>query len=414
MNPILPINHFVPDAEAREMPDGRLYLYGSYDISGSETYCSDKLFVFSSENLIEWKNHGLAFSCKDVPWVSDSAFLYAPDCIHKDGKYYLYFCLSDGSEGVAESENPWGPFENPQKLEFKTGTGIDPAIFVDDDGQAYYFWGQFQLHGAKLNSDMKSIMEGSEREYILDEKRHGFHEGASIRKYNGKYYMVYTDLSRGRATCLGYATADHPMGPYKKEGIIIDNTWCDPETWNNHGCIASFKDKWYVFYHRSSQNSRYNRRMCIEPIKFEESGKICEVCMTSQGCEGSLDPGKGISVSQVCRMNNGAFLYPENESEEVLSNLMDGAWAEFKYVQMNGETRCKVECASLVNGGVIEIWADDEVIGHCVVEPTGGWNVWKEFTCELKAVYGKKTLYFVFKGKDWARRLMEMKRFIFE
>ena len=68
MNPILPLKHFVPDGEAREMPDGRLYLYGSYDISGDYTYCSEVLHVFSTDDMINWDDHGVAFSCEDVPW----------------------------------------------------------------------------------------------------------------------------------------------------------------------------------------------------------------------------------------------------------------------------------------------------------------------------------------------------------
>lgn len=80
------------------------------------------------------------------------------------------------------------------------GDGIDPAVFIDDDGTAYYFWGQFQLRGGILTDDMTALIPESVKSNILTEHEHGFHEGASIRKRNGKYYLVYTDISRGRAT----------------------------------------------------------------------------------------------------------------------------------------------------------------------------------------------------------------------
>ena len=124
---------------------------------------------------------------------------------------------------------------------------------------------------------------------ILTEQEHGFHEGACMRKRNGIYYIVYTDISRGKATCLSYAMSDKPLGPYKKGGVIIDNMYCDPQTWNNHGSIEEFKGQWYIFYHRSSQNSFTSRRMCVEKIYFNEDGTINEVEMTSMGASSPID-----------------------------------------------------------------------------------------------------------------------------
>lgn len=409
MNPILPLQHFVPDGEAREMPDGRLYLYGSYDISGESTYCSEVLHVFSTEDMENWVDHGVAFQCSDVPWTTNGSFLYAPDCVEKDGTYYLYFCLSDGSEGVAKAKTPYGPFQDPVRIVLPMGEGIDPAVLVDDDGEVYYFWGQFHLYGAKMSADMHTLIPGTELDNILDEKRHGFHEGASIRKYNGKYYLIYTDTTRGRATCFGYAVADQPLGPYEKKGIIIDNTGCDPQTWNNHGCITAYKGQWYVFYHRSSQNSKFNRRMCVEPIRFEADGTIREVTMTSQGAGAALKIADGIPASAACRFGNGVYLHPVEYGVEAMTEITDGTWAAIRYVEFSGETECCFTAAASVNGGTIEVWADDECIGCCQVTPTGGWDRWQKFACELKPVYGVKTLYLVFRGGNLQRRLMEVK-----
>lgn len=139
MNPILPLNHFVPDGEARLMPDGRLYLYGSYDISGETTYCSDVLYVFSTDDLIHWTDHGICLKSSDIPWAAEGSLMYAPDCIYQDGKYYLYFCMTNSYEGVAVSDTPYGYFTSPSPIPYADRLSIDPAVFIDDDGQAYYW-----------------------------------------------------------------------------------------------------------------------------------------------------------------------------------------------------------------------------------------------------------------------------------
>ncbi len=153
-----------------------------------------------------------------VPWADRP--LYAPDCVYRDGRYYLFFCLADNSEGVAESLHPAGPFTHAAPVAGAHGDAIDPAALVDEDGQVYYYWGQFHLRGARLRPDLKGIEPGSLHSDLLTEAAHGFHEGASIRKHGGLYYLVYTDISRGRATCLAYATSRSALGPFEKGGIL--------------------------------------------------------------------------------------------------------------------------------------------------------------------------------------------------
>ena len=185
------------------MPDGRLYLYGSWDHPHSDYYCSREAHCFSTDDMIHFVDHGVIFrndeEFQGMPWNPQS-WLYAPDAIHKDGKYYYYVCGERNDEGVAVADSPTGPFSPAEPIEGANGDSIDPAVFVDDDGQAYYFWGQFTLRGGKLMDDMKTLIPDTVKDGIVTEWEHGFHEGASIRKRNGKYYMVYTDISRGKAT----------------------------------------------------------------------------------------------------------------------------------------------------------------------------------------------------------------------
>lgn len=398
MNPVLPREHFVPDGEARVMPDGRLYVYGSYDISGRNAYCSDVLHVFSTDDLIHWTDHGVCFRTSDVPWVEENCELYAPDCIHRNGRYYLYFCLSNQAEGVAVADHPWGPFVDPKPIVGADGDGIDPAVFVDDDGQAYYYWGQYALRGAKLNTDMRTLEQKSINRCLIDEKRHGFHEGSSMRKRGALYYMVFSDITRGRPTCLGYATSDSPMGPFEYRGIIVDNIGCDPQTWNNHGSIVEYRGQWYVFYHRSSQNGNYSRRLCIEPINFAEDGTIREVLPTTQGVELPISAKSEIAAADACRIGRGAsYITPDKREngEELLHTQARESWAAYRYVDFQQPINRAVLVLEADVSGVAELWADDELLAEIPFVPTKGHPA--EMSAEARSAKGVHTLYLVWR-----------------
>ncbi len=400
-----------------------MYLYGSYDISGGVTYCSYEYHVFSSDDLIHWQHHGESFRSTgpntDVPWAEQP--LYAPDCIYSNGRYYLYFCLSKKSEGVAESLHPAGRFSNAVPVEGADGIGIDPSVMVDEDGQVYYYWGQFHLRGARLRPDLKGIEPDTLHTELLTEAEHGFHEGASIRKRNGVYYLVYTDISRGRATSLAYATSRSPLGPFEKRGILIDNTGCDPQTWNNHGSIAEFNGQWYVFYHRSSQSSNFNRRVCVEPLHFTPDGSIDEVEMTTQGVSGPLAASDTIEAWRACllsgQVRTEAVGPDEHRSDfsEHLTLIQNGDWAAYKYVDFgSGVTSFQAQAASLAYGGTIEVHLDSSdgpLVGTCEVERTGAWQKWQTFTCPVNGAQGAHALYLVFYGRPG--RLFNLSSFSF-
>lgn len=413
MNPLLPRQYFVPDAEAHVMPDGRLYLYGSLDRSGSLTYCSHEYRVFSTDDptLSHWVDHGVSFSNTDkkpgVPWQPGVA-LYAPDAIHKNGKYYLYFCGLGNIEGVAVSDVPSGPFTDAKPIIGADGDSIDPAIFVDDDGQAYYLWGQFSLRGARLKDDMCTLDPESIQTSILTEQEHGFHEGVSLRKRNGKYYIVYTDISRGKATCLSYAMADHPLGPYTKGSVIIDNMYCDPATWNNHGSIEEFHGQWYVFYHRASQNKPCVRRVCAEPIFFNEDGTIREVLMTSQGAEGAISAFQEIDASIACRMKGKAHIVPDAENDSVDSTnelLVDcggGSWAEAwaEYRNLDFDNGAVTFTVRAKGSGRLRLRVSGMAEEVCTLELKTDEDFCSVTAPLEKTIQGEHALWIQFDGKD--------------
>ena len=377
-NPILPLKYHIPDSEAHVMPDGNLYIYGSFD-NREDVFCSEEYHVVSTRDMKNWVVHEAALLGKDIPWFNNpnapkfpgidwnnptpfikkmiqkdiedgvdlkakfeedkgkekTALLFAPDCVEKDGKYYLYFCMSDDSEGVAVSNSPKGPFENP--IQLPCG-GIDPAIFIDDDGQAYYYWGQLYSHGVKLNPDMVTFNRDDIVDNLVTEEKDYFHEGSSMRKIGDKYYYIYADMERGKPTSLGYAIGKSPLGPFEYKGIIIDNDGCDPASWNNHGSIENIGGQWYVFYHRCSRGVQQHRRLCIEKIEVLEDGTIPEVKMTSQGIGNPFQTGEVIYGYQACQLSGSTFIDVNQDDsnrkrwEEVLTHISEGDTSTFRYI----------------------------------------------------------------------------------
>ena len=369
-NPILPLGVHIPDSEAHVMSDGKLYIYGSYDAL-EQVYCSEEYHVASTPDLKTWTVHEKSLDGNDIPWCNNpdyphypgidwshptpfikkmltdyaddkAAFenpdngpkpslLFAPDCLERDGKYYLYFCMSDDTEGVAVSDKPEGPFTDFKQLPVG---GIDPAIFIDDDGQAYYYWGQLFSHGAKLADDMVTLDVESITDNLVTEEEHFFHEGSSMRKIGGTYYYVYASIAYGKPTSLSYATSKSPLGPFTYRGVIINNQECDPASWNNHGSIECVNGQWYVFYHRCSQGDKLNRRLCIEKIQIMPDGSIPEVKMTSQGVGDPFGPGETVKGYEACGVRGGCCIGLSEEGEpypEKLTNLKEGCEAVFRY-----------------------------------------------------------------------------------
>lgn len=408
-NPILPLEYHVPDSEGHVMPDGKLYLYGSYD-NREDVFCSEEYHVVSTSDMEHWTVHDVSLKGEDIPWFGDPdapkypgidwsrptpfiqkmladmdhaadkekfekkegeaepPLLFAPDAICKDGKYYLYFCMKDDSEGVAVSDSPKGPFRDP--LQLPCG-GIDPAVFIDDDGQAYYYWGQLFSHGVKLNPDMVSFDRSRIVDDLVTEEEHFFHEGSSMRKIGDTYYYVYANMERGKPTSLGYATGKSPLGSFTYRGIIIDNDGCDPASWNNHGSIECFRGQWYVFYHRCSRGVQQHRRLCIEPIQINEDGTIQEVKMTSQGVGAPFAPGERIMGYQACGLKGSVYIDVDEEYGEKLTHISNEDEAVFRYVRSeHGWKGIELLCRG---SGQIEIYFDDMLVGATAVVDTPGF-----------------------------------------
>ncbi len=406
-NPITPPGIYIADPEARIGNDGKLYVYGSLDES-EDYWCSNNYHVLSTNNMLDWNINLNTFSSKgnnDQVTYADK-LLWAPDCVYRNGTYYLYYCMPGLPfiEGVATSKSPNGPFLNG--VDIKGTNGIDPAVFIEDNN-AYLYWGQGTPKVAKLKDNMVEIDSTTITNCLAGTRNENhFHEGSSIRKIKNLYYLVYADESRRekRPTCLGYATSTSPMGPFTYRGVIIDNFGCDPESWNNHGSIQQFNGQWYIFYHRSSNGSRKFRKACVEPITINPDGSINEVEMSSQGASEPLDAFSHVEAEWTCGLTGRARVVNFDGNQEKLGQIQNNNTSKYKYLNFGKDaTQFTVKILGKAVKSQIEIWIDDfkgKPVGICEIQPSSNENSYQIFNCDIKKVSGNHIVYLKFIGGE--------------
>lgn len=418
-NPIVPAGLYIADPSAHVWKDGKMYVYGSRDES-PDYYCSWDHYVLSSSDLIHWEITKDAFSSKgpkdQVPY--SDAKLYAPDCNYKDGTWYLYYCLasSTNTEGVATSKSPLGPFTNGKVINTKGINEIDPCVFIDDDGQGYYIWGQFTAKMAKLNLNMTEIDLSTVKDSVVTEKEHFFHEGGYMVKRNGIYYFIYAHMGRAnRPTCIGYSTSKSPMGPFKYGGVIVDNDHCDPAVWNNHGSIVEMNHQWYVFYHRATHGCVTMRKACIEPIYFNEDGSIPEVEMTTQGVGKPLSAFKRIDAERACLLFGNVRVMDFDKGKEDLEMIYNDDKAGYKYIDFGhgvnqftamvfpGKEESKIDLL------IDQPWGPS--VGSITIPGKDNEGKWMEVNGNIKGVKGVHALWLKFNIKGGHKETMKNESF---
>ncbi len=293
---------------------GKLYIYPSHDLDTDEIETDQgdhfnmvDYHVFSMTDIQSAPiDHGEILHVKDVPWAERQ--MWAPDAAYKNGKYYFYFPAKDYDGifriGVATSDSPTGPF-TPEPEPIAGSYSIDPASFVDDDGQAYLYFGgiwggqlqrwqsgSYDPNGeepggsepaigprvAQLAPDMLSFDGPVQEIVILDEEGNPlkasdnarrYFEGPWMHKYNGKYYFSY---STGDTHFIVYAVGDSPTGPFVYQGKILTPV----VGWTTHHSIVEFQGKWYLFYHDStlSDGVTHKRNVKVAELTYDENGRI--------------------------------------------------------------------------------------------------------------------------------------------
>lgn len=308
------VTHLYTADPSAHVFDGAIYIYPSHDIDGGvpfndngDHFCMEDYHVFRMDTPYgKAVDCGVALHVKDVPWAERQ--MWAPDAACKKGRYYLYFPAKrpDGifQIGVATSDRPEGPF-NAEPEAIRGSYSIDPAVFEDDDGSFYMYFGglwggQLQKYRdntyaesheeppayqpalgpriAKLSEDMNQFAETPREIVILDEHgqplRAGDHarryfEAPWMHKYQGQYYLSY---STGDTHLLCYATADNPYGPFTYRGQILTEV----VGWTTHHSICAFDGKWYLFYHDSmlSGGVTHLRSIKMAELHYDGHGNI--------------------------------------------------------------------------------------------------------------------------------------------
>lgn len=310
------VEHLFTADPSAHVFNGKIYVYPSHDREtdiedndNGDQYDMVDYHVFSMDSIGgPVTDHGVALKAEDAPWVGKQ--MWAPDAAAKNGKYYLYYPARDKEGifriGVAIGDKPEGPFK-PDPEPIPGSYSIDPASFVDDDGQAYLYFGgvwggQLQCwktgkfvreayetmeasgdepamlpRAAKLSDDMRSF-NGDVKQLVINDtdgkpihaSKHDrrFFEAAWMHKYKGKYYLSY---STGDTHYLVYAIGDSPMGPFTYSGRILEPV----KGWTTHHSIVEFQGKWYLFYHDVSISGK-NHLRCVKvrELVYDNDDKI--------------------------------------------------------------------------------------------------------------------------------------------
>ncbi|MGW1777795.1 family 43 glycosylhydrolase [Streptomyces sp. NPDC002143] len=264
------------------------YMYPTTD--GFEGWSGTQFKAYSSTDLVHWTDHGVILDLgPDVSWADSRA--WAPTMAEKDGKYYFYFC-ADANIGVAVSDSPTGPFTDALgkpllKAGDFTGQMIDPAVFTDDDGQTYLYWGNGRAYVVPLNDDMVSF----DASKVTDITPSGYNEGTFVIKRQGTYYFMWSENdTRDENYRVAYATGSSPTGPWTKRGVILEKDLSLGIKGPGHHSVVQVPgtDDWYIAYHRFAipGGDGMHRETTVDKLEFDADGLIKKVVPTLT----SVDP----------------------------------------------------------------------------------------------------------------------------
>lgn len=423
-NPIIR-NQYSADPSARVFGD-KIYIFPSHDIVAAEGkgragwFCMEDYHVFSSANLTDWKDHGMIVTQNKVPWVKPESYsMWAPDCIERNGKYYFYFpsAAKDTVKygrgftvGVAVADQPEGPYI-PQPEPIIGIKGIDPNVFIDKDGQAYLYWSAGSIYGAKLKANMLEL--DSEVKILGQLPTRGLKEGPYMFERNNIYYLTYPHVEN-KIERLEYAVSDHPLGPFKTTGVIMDEspTGC----WTNHQSIIQFKNQWYLFYHHNDYSPNFDKARSVraDSLFFNDDGTIKKVVPTLRGI-GIAGATKEIQVDRYSAISENGVSVDFIDTLDRFKGWKTvlngpGAWVQYNNVDFGRKPLKKVVVNAVSESGAVLQIRTGSVSGPVVAElkiPKGGeWKI--VVAAVVKSPAGLKNLFVVSKdGKqaeaDWIR-----------
>lgn len=287
-NPII-TDKFTADPAAL-VHNGTVYLYVGHDESPEVNphYVMNEWLCYSSTDMVHWESQGSPLSPKSFAWAASDA--WAGHVIERNGKFYFYAPMKHSTIhgfaiGVAVSDSPTGPFKDARgtalvtndmtKVAKNSWDDIDPAAYIDDDGQAWLFWGNTACYYAKLKPNMTEL-DGPIQTADLP----CYTEAPWVHKRKGLYYLSY---ATGFPEKTAYATAEKITGPWTPRGLLTELAGnCN----TNHQAIIEFKNQWYYIYHNGGiqpSGGSFRRSVCVDRLEYNPDGTMKRVAQTTEG-----------------------------------------------------------------------------------------------------------------------------------
>jgi len=399
--------------------NGRVYLYCSNDDENpgddQSGYQMRSIVCVSSSDLKNWTDHGIVFQVpKNCSWAVRS---WAPSMVERDGQFFLYFGNGGNGIGVAKADNPLGPFVDPlnKPLVENSTPGVqpaqnmwlfDPMTFIDDDGQAYMYFGgngDDNVRVIKLNRDMISV-DGP----AIHLTAKNFFEASWMHKVNGIYYFSYSSNPSAQMR-IDYMKSTSPTSGFTYGGIVSKQPPLNDN--NNHQAIFEFKGKWYQAYHnravakQAKVSPTFKRNLCLDQFQHNADGSIETMVNTVDGLAqlSYINPFERVEAET---MNAQSGINTETCKSGGLNvtNIESGDWIKVRGVDFGkGAKSFEASVASTTTGGNIEIHLDSltgTLLSTLTVKNTQGLQNWIVQSSKVLKNKGVHDLYFVFKGGE--------------
>lgn len=385
-----------------------VFLYTTHDEDDAEGFKMQDWLLYTSTDMVNWTDHGVVASLKSFDWVKRDNGAWAEQVVERNGKFYMYCPIHGNGIGVLVSNSPYGPFKDPlgkplvwQKEHWDD---IDPTVFIDEDGQAYMYWGNPNCYYVKLNEDMISYSGDIVK---LKETPEHYQEGPWFYKRNGHYYLAFA------STCcpegIGYAMSDSPTGPWKTKGYIMRPT---ERTRGNHPGIMDYKGKSYVFglnydLLKLETNTHYERRsVSVAEMHYNEDGTIQEVpywADTKLEQIGTFNPFRKVEAETMA-WGYGLKTVPNADKSLSVVDVNNGEYICVRGVDFGKNKARRFEVSALpLEGGNLKIRLDapdGKIVGNVNIPQGNETSKYELYSCEVNAVSGIHDLYLSFEGEN--------------
>lgn len=393
--------------------DGALYVYTSHDEDGASYYEMNDWRLYKTTDMQNWTDLGSPMGYKTFSWATGDA--WAGQCIERNGKFYYYVpvAVNGGTAiGVGVADKPEGPFKDAiGKPLVGPGYGnIDPTVFIDNDGQAYLYWGNPGLHYVKLNSNMTSYTGGVQSVNLTTQgfgtrtgnkdRKTLYEEGPWFYRRGNLYYMVYAASGIPENIC--YSTSSSPTGPWTFRGVIMPS---GGGSFTNHPGVIDYKGHSYFFYHNGQLpgGNGFQRSVAVEEFTYNPDGSFPQISMSKNGPAqiAYLNPYVRNEAETMC-FESGVETEACGEGTQNVGYIENGDYIKVKGVDFGtGAKSFEARVASATNGGAIEIHLDSlngKLAGTCTVPGTGAWQTYTTKSCNISGATGRHDVFFKFTG----------------